>query len=157
MDKKLYDLEPAADTNSLQNTEPVMPDKFPQESDRNYNFKTDKSEKPEALITDIKKGNRNNQIVSSSKVQKTDMLQPSIQTENYLNGANRHDIQPLTHKSDEMAGQIPECNEKVKIIKLGPLRFKKNRITKSLNKLQMQANLRNSDTQSLLAISVYNP
>ena len=68
MDKKLYDLEPAADTNSLQNTEAVIPGKFPQESDRNYNIKTDKSEKPEALITDIKKGNRNNQIVSSSKV-----------------------------------------------------------------------------------------
>jgi hypothetical protein len=35
VDKKLYDLEPVPDTNSLQDTEPGVPEKFIQESGRN--------------------------------------------------------------------------------------------------------------------------
>ena len=87
------------------------------------------------MIQTIKKGNRNNQIVSASKVSITDMLKPNAQTEDYLNGA---DLKfPQTRKSDETIVAIPEVNDNKKIIKLGPLRFKKNRITRSLNKLQM--------------------
>ena len=98
------------------------------------------------MIQDIQKGNRNNQILSASKVSKSDILKPSLQAELYLNGLQTLNEPQETHKSDEEIVAIPEVNEKVKVIKLGPLRFKKNRITKSLNKLQMQANLRNSDT-----------
>ena len=97
------------------------------------------------MIQDIQKGNRNNQILSASKVCKSDILKPSLQAELYLNGLHTLNEPQETHNDEEIVA-IPEVNEKVKVIKLGPLRFKKNRITKSLNKLQMQANLRNSDT-----------
>jgi len=93
----------------------------------------------------MQKGNRNNQIVSASKVFKSEVLKPSIkpslQAESYLNGQNTLNQPalniPQTRKSDDSIVAIPEVNEKMKVIKLGPLRFKKNRITKSLNKLQM--------------------
>ena len=96
------------------------------------------------MIQDIQKGNRNNQIVSASKVFKSEVLKPSIkpslEAESYLHGQKNTFNQaalniPQTRKSDDSIVAIPEVNEKMKVIKLGPLRFKKNRITKSLNKL----------------------
>ena len=44
-------------------------------------------------------------------------------------------IHHQNNNSDGSNRNIPIINEKVKLIKLGPLQFKKNRITKSLNKL----------------------
>mgnify|MGYP000911207596 CR=1 FL=1 len=64
-----------------------------------------------------------------------DISKPLIQTDSYTMNKDNDYIHHQNNNSDGSNRNIPIINEKVKLIKLGPLQFKKNRITKSLNKL----------------------